>query len=161
MSTAQETSNKVTTRRFQDATNTHDPELIAKTIDEVFHPNALIRTPQPLDVTGPRAIKEVFARLHRAFPDLQVTIEDLIEEGDKVVSRNTVTGTNHGEYMGVAPTGNSVTYNEIFIFRFVGGRIAETWGVVDVLSQLRQLGLRIRPHVGVTGLEMLSQSAAT
>jgi SnoaL-like polyketide cyclase len=64
----------------------------------------------------------------------------LIEEGDKVVSRNTVTGTHQGEYMGIPPTGKSVTYNEIFIARFAGGRIAETWGVVDVLSQMRQLG---------------------
>jgi hypothetical protein len=43
--------------------------------------------------------------------------------------------------MGVPPTGRSVTYNEIFIFRFVNGRIAETWGVVDVFSQLKQLGV--------------------
>jgi predicted ester cyclase len=42
--------------------------------------------------------------------------------------------------MGLAPTGRSVTYNEIFVFRFEGGRIAETWGVVDVLAQMRQLG---------------------
>ena len=43
--------------------------------------------------------------------------------------------------MGVPPTGKPVTYNEIFIFRFVNGRIAETWGVVDVFSQLKQLGV--------------------
>jgi predicted ester cyclase len=42
--------------------------------------------------------------------------------------------------MGVPPTGKCVTYHEIFIFRFLNGRIAETWGVVDVLSQMRQLG---------------------
>jgi len=83
----------------------------------------------------------VFGRLIRAFPDLHITVEDLIEEGDKVVSRNTVTGTHQGEYMGLPPTGKSITYNEIFIVRFVNGRIAETWGVVDVLSQMNQLGL--------------------
>jgi steroid delta-isomerase-like uncharacterized protein len=86
-------------------------------------------------------LKEVFSRLHRVFPDLQVEIEDLIEERDKVVSRNSVTGTHQGEYMGLPPTGKSVTYNEIFVFRFVNGRIAETWGVVDVFSQMKQLGL--------------------
>jgi predicted ester cyclase len=43
--------------------------------------------------------------------------------------------------MGLPPTGKSVTYNEIFIFRFAGGRIAETWGVVDVFSQMKQLGV--------------------
>jgi predicted ester cyclase len=62
-------------------------------------------------------------------------------QGDKVVSRNTVTGTHQGEYRGLPPTGKSITYNEIFIFRFVGGRIAEIWGVVDVFSQMKQLGV--------------------
>jgi steroid delta-isomerase-like uncharacterized protein len=140
MSTAQETSNKATVRRFSDAANTGDAELISKTIDELVEPDALIRTPLPLETTGAQKLKEVFARLHRAYPDLHVTIEDLVAEGDKVVSRNTVTGTHRGEYMGLPATGKSVTYNEIFIARFAGGRIAETWGVVDVLSQMRQLG---------------------
>jgi steroid delta-isomerase-like uncharacterized protein len=140
MSTAQETSNKATLRRFQDAMNTGDAERISKTIDELVEPDALIRTPLPLDATGAQALKEVFGRLHRVFPDLHVTVEDVIAEGDKVVSRNLVTGTHQGEYMGLPPTGKSVTYNEIFIFRFAGGRIAETWGVVDVFSQMRQLG---------------------
>jgi predicted SnoaL-like aldol condensation-catalyzing enzyme len=55
----------------------------------------------------------------------------VIAEGDKVVGRSVVTGTHQGEYMGLSPTGNSVTYDEIFVFRFVDGRIAETWGVVE------------------------------
>ncbi len=140
MSTLQRTSNKATIRRFQDATNTHDAKLISRTIDEFVEPDALIRTPLSIKATGAQRLKEVFARLHRVYPDLHVTIEDLIEEGDKVVSRNTVTGTHHGEYMGRPPTGKSVTYDEIFIFRFADGRIAETWGVVDVLSQMDQFG---------------------
>jgi predicted ester cyclase len=141
MPTVQEASNKPAVRRAMAATNTHDWELISKTFDEIFLPDVLIRTPLPIQVTGVQAVKEVFATLHRAYPDLQVTIDDLIEEGDKVVSRNTVTGTNQGEYMGRPPTGKPVTYNEIFIFRFVGGRIAETWGVADVLAQMKQLGV--------------------
>ena len=67
-------------------------------------------------------------------------VEDLIAEGDRVVIRDCVTGTHQGEYMGIPPTGKFITYNEIFILRFANGRIAETWGTVDVLSQLRQLG---------------------
>ena len=43
--------------------------------------------------------------------------------------------------MGLPPTGKFVTYNEIFIFRFVNGRVVETWGVVDVLSQMKQIGV--------------------
>jgi steroid delta-isomerase-like uncharacterized protein len=140
VSTAQETSNKATAERFCDAANSGEAELIAKTIDELVAPDAVIRTPLPIETTGAEAVKEVFARLLRAYPDLHITIEDLVEEGDKVVMRNTVTGTHQGEHMGIPPTGKSVTYNEIFIFRFAGGRIAATWGVVDVLSQMRQLG---------------------
>jgi predicted ester cyclase len=141
MSTAQETSNKTTFRRFHDALNTGDVELISKTIDELVEPNAVIRTPLPIEATGAQLAKEVFGRLLRAYPDLHITVEDLIEEGDKIVSRNTVTGTHQGEYMGLPPTGRSVTYNEIFIVRFAGGRIVESWGVVDVFSQMKQLGV--------------------
>jgi predicted ester cyclase len=56
-------------------------------------------------------MKEVFARLHRAYPDLHITVEDSIAEGDRVVSRDSVTGTHRGEHMGIPPTGKSVTYN--------------------------------------------------
>jgi steroid delta-isomerase-like uncharacterized protein len=140
MSTAQATTNEATLTRFQDVINTGDIECISKTIDEVVEPDVLIRTPLPVGATGAQALKEGFGRLHRAFPDLHITVEDMIAEGDKVVARNTVTGTHQGEYMGLPPTGKSVAYNEIFIFRFVNGRIAETWGVGDVFSQLRQLG---------------------
>jgi predicted ester cyclase len=141
MSTAQAATNKATHRHIHDAFNTGDPEVIAKTIEEFFEPDVLIRTPLPIDATGAQAIKHVWATLLRAFPDLHVEVEDVIAEGDKVVSRNSVTGTHKGEYMGRPPTGKSITYNEIMICRFAGGRIAETWGVVDVFSQMKQLGV--------------------
>ncbi len=107
MSTDQETSNKATLTRFQEAVSSGDWELISKTIDELVEPDALIRTPLPIEATGAELLKEVFARLHRAFPDLHVAVEDVIAEGDKVVGRNTVTGTHQGEYMGIPPTGKS------------------------------------------------------
>jgi steroid delta-isomerase-like uncharacterized protein len=141
MATATTTSTKPTLRRFCDAMNTGDQELISETIDELVLPDALIHTPMPIQATGPELLKEVFTRLHRAFPDLHITIEDLIAQGDKVVSRNTVTGTHQGDYMGIRPTGKTVTYNEIFILRVVDGRIAESWGIVDVFSQMQQLGV--------------------
>jgi len=140
MSTDRTASHKATIRRFCDAMNSGDAELMAQTIDEVAEPDVLIRTPLPVEATGAQALKEVFARLRQVFPDLRVTVEDLIAEGDKVVGRNRVTGTHLGDYMGLPPPGRSVAYDEIFIFRFVDGRIAETWGVVDVFSQMKQLG---------------------
>ncbi len=127
--------------RLHEAVNSGDVRLVLETIDELVSPDVLIRTPLPIKTTGVEALKEVFTTLLRAFPDLRISVEDVIAERDKVVYRNTVTGTHQGEYMGVPPTGRSVTYDEIFIFRFADGRIVETWGVVDVLSQRRQLGI--------------------
>jgi steroid delta-isomerase-like uncharacterized protein len=141
MTTTQEASNKETFRRFYDAMNSGDAEVISKTIDELVAPDAVIGTPVPIEGTGAQKLKEVFGRLLRAYPDLHITVQELIAEGDKVVGRDSVTGTHQGEYMGLPPTGKSVTYNEIFIARFAGGRIAETWGVVDVLSLMQQLGV--------------------
>src|ERR1700730_3912505 len=117
MPTAETERNKATSRLFCDAMNTNDAEIISRSIDELVEPDALIRTPLPIAVTGARAMKEVVARLHRAYPDLHSTVEELIAEGDKVVVRDSVTGTHRGEYLGISPTGTPVTYNEIFIFR--------------------------------------------
>jgi len=140
VSAAHETSNKATVIRLLDAMNTGDAELVSQTIDEVFEPD--VKQHSPFEATGTQTLKEmVVARLYRAFPDLHITIEDLIEEGDKVVEKDTVTGTHQGEYNGLPPTGKSVSYSEIFIMRFVNGRIAEIWGVVDLLSQMKQLGM--------------------
>jgi predicted ester cyclase len=141
MSTAEVTTNKAIFRRFRDAMNTCDMEFISKTIDELVEPDATIRTPLPGDATGAEVLGQVWAVLLRAFPDLHLTVEDLIGEEDKVVARIVVTGTHLGEYMGREPTGKSIAYDEIFIFRFASGRVVETWGVVDVFSQMKQLGV--------------------
>jgi predicted ester cyclase len=140
MSTAQETSNKATLSRLHDAMNIGDAEIISKAIDEAVEPNVLFHSPVPVDATGAQALKQVWTVLLRAFPDLHVAVEDVIAEGNKVVFRATVTGTHWGAYRRLAPTGKAVAYNETFIGRFAGGRLAEIWGVVDVFSQMQQLG---------------------
>jgi predicted ester cyclase len=60
-------------------------------------PDALIRTPLPLGATGAQLVKELTMRLLTAFPDLHITADDVIAHGDKIVSRNTVTGTHQGD----------------------------------------------------------------
>jgi predicted ester cyclase len=105
-------SNKATITRFSDAINTGDPEVISQTIDELVERDAQIPNPLPVEARGAQVLQEMFARLITAFPDLHITVEDVIAEGDKVVSRNTVTGTHQGEYMGIPPSGRSVTYYE-------------------------------------------------
>ncbi|GAB3994071.1 hypothetical protein GCM10029992_07460 [Glycomyces albus] len=133
-------SNQATYRRLHEATNSRDLERISRTVDDVFHPDAVFHTPVPTDATAPEAVKGAWAMLLRAFPDIEVTVEDVITEGDKLVLRNTVTGTHQGDYRGLAATWRTITYDEIFILRFFEGRVIEGWAVIDLYSQLRQLG---------------------
>jgi steroid delta-isomerase-like uncharacterized protein len=140
MSTSREANNKAIFIRFQEVLNTGDAALISRTIDELVKPDVVFHAPAPTGTTGAQAIKQVWAALLHAFPDIHVAVEDVIAEGDKVVLRNTVTGTQLGEYRGMPPSGKPVVYNEIFIVRIADGRITEIWGVVDVLTQLKQLG---------------------
>lgn len=133
--------NRAVLERFDKAVNTGDLAQITQAIDETFHPDVAIGQPLPVESTGAEAIKQLWAMLLTAFPDLRVHVEDVIEQGDKLAVRNTVTGTHQGPYMGLAPTGKSVSYGEMFVVRFVDGRVAQTWGVVDVAAQMKQLGL--------------------
>ncbi|WP_327092707.1 ester cyclase [Nonomuraea sp. NBC_01738] len=130
-----------TYRRFHEAVNTGDLEIISKAIEEFIHPQGRFHGAEHAGVSAMQAQKGVWAMLLRAFPDIQVRTEDVIAEGDKLVVRQTVTGTNTGEYRGRPPTGRQVSYGEIFIARFAGGQVVELWGVVDLHAQLTQLGL--------------------
>lgn len=89
---------------------------------------------------GPGLMKKAAARGRAAFPDLVVTIEDQVAEGDKVVTRERWTGTHLGLFAGIPPTGRKVVGNAITIDRIVDGRIVERWSNNnhdDVLRQLR------------------------
>jgi len=82
---------------------------------------------------------------HTAFPDFQVTVEDVVAEGDKVARRVTLSGTHKGEYMGIPPTGKQMTMGVITIERIEGGKIAEQWGEADMLGLMQQLGVMPPP----------------
>ena len=85
---------------------------------------------------------EFFRILLAAFPDMHMTVEDLIANGDKTVARVQVTGTHKGEFMGVPPAGTRVDVQLIDIMRFNGaGLVCEHWGVADMLSLMQQLGV--------------------
>ncbi|TXS19846.1 ester cyclase [Streptomyces sp. ms191] len=140
MSAAGTAGNTAALHRFHSAVNSGDPDVVSKAIDEFVAPDVRFHAPVPMGASGAEALKRVWDVLLSAFPDIRVTIEETVSEGDRVVARNTVTGTHLGVYQGLQPTGKSVSYNEIFIFRFAEGRITEIRGVVDVLTQLRQLG---------------------
>jgi len=138
-------AHKAAIRRFHDATNSRDLQQISAAADELYAPDALIHTPVSAGAGGAQSVKQGFAMLLQAFPDLHVEIEDLLADGETLVSRNVVSGTHRGEFMGHPPSGARVSYPEIFIFRFDGDRVAESWGVVDVFGLLRQMGLVASP----------------
>jgi predicted ester cyclase len=84
--------------------------------------------------------KQEAANVRRGFPDLESTIEDLIAERDKVVAHWRAQATHRGEYLDIPPTGNRVNFTGISIYRIEGGKIAEWWGVSDLLGMMQQLG---------------------
>ena len=108
-------------QRFHDAVNSGDLGAVETAIEAIFHPEARFHTADgPVDLVP--AQRRIWAVLLAAFPDLHVTVEDEFTSGDRVVARQTVTGTNTGEYRGRPPTGRPVTYQEIFIARVDDGR---------------------------------------
>jgi steroid delta-isomerase-like uncharacterized protein len=96
----------------------------------------------PEDVRGVEAQKERTLGYRTAMPDLVCTIEDLIADGDTVVTRWTARGTNDGELMGMPPTHRQVEITGISIDRFNSdGRIVETWDQWDNAGFMGQLGI--------------------
>ena len=109
-------------------------------VDELFASNYVYHEPAVGEVKGPEGIKQLAAMYRTAFPDLRMTIEDLVAEGDKVVSRWTGRGTHRGELMGVAPTGKEMTVTGVVISRIIGGKFVEDWENYDTLGMMQQLG---------------------
>lgn len=90
---------------------------------------------------GPEGFKQLVAMYRAAFPDVQMAIEDVVAEGDKVVIRWTARGTHQGELMGIPPTNKQVTVTGIDINRLAGGKMAEHWGNFDQMGMMQQLGV--------------------
>lgn len=107
-------------------------------VDDDYTPNFVGHFPFGQSV-GRKDLKKEVALHRAAFPDWTEQVEDLIAEGDRVVSRFTSRGTHRGEFHCISPTGRSVTISEVAIFRISDGRIAEQWVFPDVGSLLEQL----------------------
>jgi predicted ester cyclase len=129
--------NKAVTRRtLEDVMNKGNVSLIP----ELFAANYVHRVPGGREIKGHDGWKQMVLSARTAFPDLRYTIDELVGEGDTVVCRGTSTGTHKGDYGGIAPTGKRITSNVIFINRFEGGKVAETWAP-NGLSIYQQLGV--------------------
>ena len=92
----------------------------------------------PPDLEGTKMFASAFLA---AFPNIQVAVEDLVAEGDKVVTRWSARGTHQGELMGIPPTGKDVLMTGIATDRFEGGKSVEHWEIVDQLGLMQQLGV--------------------
>jgi predicted ester cyclase len=92
-------------------------------------------------VRGYEAYLEWSAPFQTAFPDISRVVEDFFGEGDKMAVRFTFSGTHTGEFSGVAPTGNRMTFTGIAIYRISEGKIAEQWVEFDVGSLMKQINV--------------------
>jgi len=88
---------------------------------------------------GVQGMGDVITACRAAFEGLNVTIEDMVAEGDKVAARFTARGIHKGAFMGLHPTGKSITMTGIEIFRIEDGMIAEIWGEANLLGLMQQL----------------------
>jgi len=123
-------------RQYEQGLNRRDVKVMAEcfTADYVHH---MPMSPEPL---GLAAFEEMFTGFLAAFPDMQVTLEDVLAEGDRVAARTSFRGTHQGEFMGIPPTGRQVAFAGNDIYRIVDGRIAEEWAQFDALGLMQQLG---------------------
>jgi steroid delta-isomerase-like uncharacterized protein len=130
--------NKALVRRFWDELNKGNIDAMI----EMIAPNAEDHSLPPGFPAGREGVRQLIAMYLGGFPDLHFTIEDMIAEGDKVVSRITNSGTNTGEFMGMPATGKTMTVSGIDIIR-VGddGKLAEHWSNGDDLGMMQQLGI--------------------
>jgi steroid delta-isomerase-like uncharacterized protein len=114
--------------------------------DEIVAPAYVSHFPLPGQPPGIAGFKYAVQVLRTSFPDLHITIEDLISEGDKVVARLVAHGTHHATFRGIAPTGREVRWAGIRIFRIEEGKIAEHWANWDDLGLMQQLGAAPLSH---------------
>lgn len=134
--------NKALVRRWVEGVNTRNSTIT----DEIVAPHYAFYVagrPAPMDREGHERLVATFLG---AFPDLRRNTEEMVGEVDKVVERWTVTGTHQGEFQGLAPTGRSISYAGITIWRIDGGKIVENRTIQDFMGLMQQLGAERIPE---------------
>jgi steroid delta-isomerase-like uncharacterized protein len=144
-SSVSEEENKAVIRRWIEAYNERDLEAEA----DVLAPGYVAHVPGapgPLGLEGLEAWRQFTAPFTEAFPDLRLTVEDIMAEGEMVAARVAFHGTHRGEFQGIPPTGKEVAFSSIEIDRMVDGKVAEHWFEMDLLGLMRQLGAIPEPE---------------
>jgi predicted ester cyclase len=139
-------TNKATVRRLvEEVQNRHD---LAR-MDAFFIPDFINHLETPDNSSETNAVeraKDVFRQMFSAFPDLHVTIQDQVAEGDRVVTRKLFQGTHQGTFLGIAPTGRPIAFAVIDILRLEDGKVVEHWAIQDRLALMQQLGVVPAPE---------------
>jgi steroid delta-isomerase-like uncharacterized protein len=124
-------------RSWEEIVSQRNPDLI-----EEFYPPEFVWHEPDQDIRGYEQAKQFVSTFLQAFPDINISVGDVIAEGDKVVTRYTIRGTHQGETEEFGPpTGRQMELEGITIHRFEDGKIVEEWERYDNLSVLQQLGL--------------------
>lgn len=109
-------------------------------IDDIMAPGYVYHYPA-MEIKGPEGFRQFVTMMRTAFPDIHVTIDEIIGEGNMVASRVTLRGTFKGELMGMAPTGKQLNFTEAVFVRFEGGKEVEATPYMDSLTFYQQLGI--------------------
>lgn len=114
-------------------------------IDELFAVDFVNHDPAQPAARDLAGFKQVMQAQRVAFPDIRITVKDLVAEGDRVAKRFAVRGTQTGDFNGIPPTGKQIVLEGIDILRIADGQIREIWWGYDVLGVLQQLGAIPQP----------------
>jgi steroid delta-isomerase-like uncharacterized protein len=125
-------------QKFGSAVNSGQLELLR----DVIASDVVDHDPAPDQGAGPEGYIRMFAALRTSFPDLEISGDQLVIDDDKIAIAYTMTGTQKGEFLGVAPTGRKIRARGVQIARFKDGKMVERWGSSDQLGILQQIGAR-------------------
>lgn len=110
-------------------------------VDEIFANDFVNHDPTRPEVTDIESYKKYIDETRSGMPDFKVVNEDMIAEGDKLVSRYTVSGTFQNDFFGIPATGKKATWTGVNIYHLTSGKIAKVWWHKDSLTMLQQLGV--------------------
>ena len=133
--------NKALIRRYYEQCNAikGNPARVRAMVDEFFAPDFVGHT--TIGDMNFEQHKQYRAVQYTALPDLNWIVDDIIAEGNKVVTRTAARGTHKGEYRGIAATGRQVMVPGVDIYRIAGGKFVELWACLDTLGLMQQLGV--------------------
>ncbi|HEU0072885.1 MAG TPA: ester cyclase [Dehalococcoidia bacterium] len=109
-------------------------------LDKFLAPSYVIRDAPPGTPPGAEGVKQVVSMFREAFPDFEITLDEVIAEGDFVAASSTVRGTHRGEIFGIPATGNRVSISSLTMVRIIDGRLVESRVKNDTAALMSQLG---------------------